>query len=97
MPLYSIMAVNMTRSATKCPLFGQCKKLDVLTLLTYDNVMKACLWESHSINKYSRWKNISQNLTSQVEEIWASACIPIVSTKRIQDILKNIIIYIEIY
>ena len=61
---HSIMTVITTQSSTKCPLFGQFQKLDVLTLPTYENVMKAYLWESYSTNKYIKWKNISQ-----IEEI----------------------------
>ena len=78
------MTVITTQSSTKCPLFGQFQKLDVLTLPTYENVMKAYLWESYSTNKYIKWKNISQ-----IEEIQASSSIPTVLTNCIQDILKK--------
>ena len=68
------------------------KELDPLQLPTYEDIIRAWMWERNE-RKLSvlepSWNRIRQSLSSRVLNIWVSASIPTVSTKRIEDMIQK--------
>lgn len=86
--------MEKTRSASKCPLFGNLGELKGNVLPMYDEVMKfyesmryrlKSLKETHKEPSFS---DIAEKVTLRVEEIWQTASIPTVSHTRVTQMLR---------
>lgn len=90
------MAPNkcLSRAQTNCEVFGAPLEHRELTLPTYYDVMKHYLFVQHDMKnknngKEPSYKDISDNVISCIESVWKKASIPVVSTRRIQDMIKK--------
>lgn len=87
--------MNVTRKAFKCPIFGNsCGGLKTNVLPTQEEVMKFYEWTRQQLKiekngKDPSFADVATIITSKLEEIWASASIPIVSHTRIIKIIKS--------
>ena len=83
---------DCTRQDNLCPVFGKPSTLEKNCLPTLKDVMKAIHWERinrKTTGQEPKWKDVCKSIVTQVEEIWCSASIPTVSTKRISDMLDT--------
>lgn len=88
------MMMNVTRKAFKCPIFGNSCGLKTNVLPTQEEVMKFYEWTRQQLKiekngKDPSFADVATIITSKLEEIWASASIPIVSHTRIIQIIKS--------
>ena len=67
--------------------------MDQAQLPTYEDVIRACMWEQNE-RKTSElepsWNKIRQSMSSHVLNIWVSGSIPTVSIRRIEDMIQEI-------
>jgi len=80
-----------TRKTTTCPIFGNPKELDSRLLPTYEGVMKCYLWWKHKLKltgQEPKAADISERVALETEQIWFRASIPIVSHKRVLQLIR---------
>lgn len=83
----------LTRGKTKCPIVGQPEELAQNELPTFGAILRAYLWHRNDIKTTAKdppHKIIAENLISKLINVWQSSSIPIVSRKRIYDMISNL-------
>lgn len=83
----------LTREKTMCPIAGQPEELVQNELPTFGAILRAYLWQRHDIKTTAKdppHKLITESLTSKLINIWQSSSIPIVSRKRIYDMISTL-------
>ena len=83
-----------TRKAVKCPVFGSPSQVSENELPTYKDVIKFYLFVRNSLKASSTSKEppvavIAERVCVKVEEIWRRASIPVVSHKRVIQLLRS--------
>lgn len=83
-----------TRSQVCCPIFGTPSELSSSVLPTVSDIIKYILYVRHDLQEQNSGKQPSITevhavVCRGIEKIWASASIPIVSSKRIKDLMKR--------
>ena len=79
-----------TRQDSLCPVYGKPSQLERSCLPTFGDVMRAVNWERFNrktTRQEPKWTDVSKCIATHLEEIWSTASIPTVSTKRILDML----------
>lgn len=83
-----------TRNNLKCPIFGESAELKDNLLPTYESVMKFYEWTRQDLKirygttKEPTFNQIADIVTNKIETLWIKSSIPIVTHKRVLQILK---------
>jgi hypothetical protein len=76
-----------TRQMSECPIFGKFSDLREVELPTYEHVMKCYCYIRHNLKiateKDPTVREICDILVPKIEQIWSRASIPVVSSRRI--------------
>ena len=89
------MATRTTRNTIvrrRVSIFGNPTTFSGRLISTFEDVIKACLWENHELTTSRRepkWKDVKLNVISQLVDIWKKSSIPTVTNKRIHDMLDK--------
>lgn len=82
-----------TRKETFCVVFGAPKQLNECVLPTYCNVIRHFLWIRYQLKVTSKKEpntsEITELVANKLEELWAKASLPVLSHKRITDMIKT--------
>lgn len=82
-----------TRKSVSCPVFGAPKQVCSTVLPTYEDVMKHYLFIRLEMlqksNKEPDFAEIANVVISDVKTIWIKACLPVLSDRRIFQMLKD--------
>jgi len=85
----------LTRKAARCPVFGSSSKLSPNVLPTHKDVLRFYMFVRNSLKSTSNSIKeptvdiISERVCLEVEEIWRRASIPVVSHKRVLQLLRS--------
>lgn len=81
-----------TRQMSECPIFGKFSDLLEIELPTYESVMKCYCYIRHNLKiaseKDPTVNEICDTLVPKIEQIWSRASIPVVSSKRILQMIR---------
>lgn len=83
-----------TRNAVKCPIFGMAEEIPKNVLPTKADVMRYYQWFRHNLKagqnkKEPSFLQIVTPVARGIEKVWQNASIPVVSRKRIIQLIKN--------
>ena len=86
------MARMLSRKSADCDVFGQPRSLPTSSLPSYQDVMRACQFERFTLlqisSKEPAFSDICELIADSIVKVWNSASVPIVSLKRVKDMMN---------